>query len=236
MTKTDMHTAQVTSLLEFVELVETLEILQGLSIFRGQAKKGNLLPNIARPDPCINTASTEKEMLNQLLLLATPHLPQVATTTMLERMVVAQHYGMKTRLLDWSTNPLVALYFACADRKDGDVYVYALDADNYLHENPYESDPFLLNSTKIFQPRLNNPRIAAQDGWFTLHAFSEKSRKWVALEKHREIKHRLAEIKIPKDSRENIIKSLNRHGVSVRTVFPDLDGVCRYVNFRHGYE
>lgn len=39
-----------------------------------------------------------------------------------------QHFGFPTRLLDVSTNPLVALYFACSDKKamecDGAVYIF----------------------------------------------------------------------------------------------------------------
>jgi len=40
----------------------------------------------------------------------------------------AQHYGMPTRLLDWSTNPLAALFFACDGAEGHDGYVYAMDA------------------------------------------------------------------------------------------------------------
>ena len=41
-----------------------------------------------------------------------------------EFLFLAQHYGLPTRLLDWTYNPLIALYFACCSNFDKDGVVY----------------------------------------------------------------------------------------------------------------
>ena len=46
----------------------------------------------------------------------------------------AQHFGVPTRLLDFSTNPLVALYFACKDLKSKDGAVWVLNSNQYNKE------------------------------------------------------------------------------------------------------
>jgi hypothetical protein len=109
-----------------------------------------------------------------------------------------QHYGLPTRLLDWTTNPLIALYFSCADPnyKDQDGKVFMMDAYN-LAKNPQPSGaPFgiatdrreefklwiqhifdwkRLNKAKTTQqtfpicPEHFDRRISLQLGCFTFH-------------------------------------------------------------------
>ncbi|WP_090388964.1 FRG domain-containing protein [Niabella drilacis] len=67
-----------------------------------------LIPKIARSFPDRNTETIEKKMLNELRLRWSRFLPK-ETITDLDLLTIAQHHGMAIRLLDSSTNALVAL-------------------------------------------------------------------------------------------------------------------------------
>jgi hypothetical protein len=220
----------VDSFADFIAETEATMPGAELVLYRGQPKRGGLLPSVARGDPSVDTTELERRVLAQFRLLGASLLPP-GEEDELDLLVHAQHFGMHTRLLDWTTNPLAALWFACADHQGGDVFVYLLYADRLVHQD--RPEPFAVERTRVFQPRYNNARIVAQEGWFTLHKFSRHARRFVALEKNPDTNSQMWEYKIPASRRVAMLESLLRHGVSSRTLFPDLGGLCQHLNRKH---
>ena len=85
----------------------------------------------------------ERYMISQFRSAGAPFLEGYSPTQIY---FAAQHYGMPTRLLDWSTNPLAALFFACDGELDKDGFVYAMDAGKIIPENAEER-----KGTKLYQ-------------------------------------------------------------------------------------
>jgi FRG domain. len=90
--------------------------------FRGQADYSHkLLPGIFREDK-YDEAAMYQEFIRRYPEHSNSH------KTIFEWLTLMQHYGLPTRLLDWSTNLLVALFFAVNDEKkkneDGAVFAF----------------------------------------------------------------------------------------------------------------
>src|SRR5688572_30511726 len=105
-----MQKRKIESLQHFIDIVEIIDNERfSINIYRGQSDDSPLLPSIARDKPSKNTSEVEKEMLNDLERRSQLLLKKKYKSDW-EWLVLAQHFDMKTRLLDWTSNPLAALW------------------------------------------------------------------------------------------------------------------------------
>ncbi len=263
--------------------------------FRGQSKLIDagyeLRPSIGRYEEVQRLRFYERDKLerhcldtfeNHLMTYVT-HLPRNDWETL----AIAQHHGLPTRFMDWTTNPLVALYFAVRNSKkeknggplDSAVYVLINEPKRYVDlkrnqssdvrpipdsvtERPEETDayedygldeedehemdsvleeagisvetgeetgeqkdvpsPFDITENIIYDPPHVSPRIRAQDG--------------VLLACHQPLQpleeRDYLEIVVKHESHDDIRQQLDQYGVFDKQLFPDLDGIAKWLKYR----
>ena len=231
-----MKKSKINSFEDFLNHIEEIELLgYEINLFRGQSNNKPLLPSICRENQNIDTTQIEFKMLEDFKRRS-PLLITRSFASDWEWLVYAQHFGLKTRLLDWTSNPLIALWFACQDQYliNNSSYLYILSCNSDMQVELSKSlSPFESGITKILRPTLNNERIIAQSGWFTAHPYSKSAGKFVTLENNKLIKRSLKEIEIPKELKKKLLIKLSMFGVNSRTVFPDVNGLSLHLNWKY---
>ncbi len=199
-------------------------------LFRGVSKKEyQLLPSVARQAPeFLDLTELERKYLLLFKEQAAGYVTSVPKNDW-DWLMLAQHHGLQTRLLDWTENPLVALYFACEKDYQDDGRVYRLN-DVVAIDTEQCPDPFHIpQELYIVRPYHISPRIAAQSAWFTI-----SSHPRVPLEltgTYHAGSGEYSQIVVPKDAKLRILDELNRYGINPATLFPGLDGVGRKLYF-----
>ena len=114
----------------FIENVLKLDHGDRQVFYRGHSNRAKyrLEPSIFRKDQRGNFTNrdTEDRMYRELLVSNSEDFEGDIYT--LDRLVRMQHYSLPTRLLDITSNPLIALYFACKNNldEDGEVIVFSM--------------------------------------------------------------------------------------------------------------
>jgi len=231
-----MEKLKIDSLEDFIGIPlvgrEDDDDMDSVVLCRGQVSAKPLLPRIARRNPAADTAGIERKMIKELRRRGSLFIGNTISDDW-ELLVLAQHYGMATRLLDWTTNPLVALWFACEDGNSSQpsyVYIFVPE-DKYFLNRSQDKDPFAIGRTKILQPNLNNNRIVAQSGWFTAHPYSAPGKRFVPLQTNAVHTKHLYEITVPGKLKRQLLMKLDMLGINKQSLFPDLQGICEHINW-----
>ena len=215
-----MKTSTITTLSGYQKVLENAPIYMSRGVSDSKYK---LIPKVARDWhlPLDLLKLHEEWMLSDFKIRATPFLDTVPVNDW-EWLAIAQHYGLPTRLLDWTLNPLVSLYFACKENELSDGVVYLGECLDEFKTNDITS-PFDVTETRKWSSHYINARLASQDGLFTL---SENPLKEHTLGV-------LCKIIIKAQAKKSLLSTLSNFGVHSATVFPGLEGVAHYVKDRH---
>jgi hypothetical protein len=167
---------------------------------------------------------------------------------------VMQHYGVPTRLLDWTTDFWTAVYFACAGHPSEDAELWYYDRNSFDEQgkwingldvirnspDPFYVEPILLtlrNQRIIFEfdPKIT-PRMRQQYGHHTVSTdvFADHAPLLMDLVGNKSNGsggfHRII---IAKGCKEKTLKFLDENlGINASYIFPDVEGLGRFLRWQ----
>ena len=132
-------TFMIESLSDYLQVLQIIKSKDYLCdrtyAFRGMSDYTfNMLPSIARKN-IFSLAKSENAMVDELLTLRPDEFAGIKSN--FDLLAKMQHFGLPTRLLDFSLNPLIALYFACSDYPNRIGRVICTNYVFYTNQNSY---------------------------------------------------------------------------------------------------
>lgn len=167
--KDAVQLVEITSLPQYMEIILQYRRAHVSFYFRGhQNMNYKMTPSLFRsPDMAVREDAIYKQTLIEY------PMDFYKSRSHFEKLVKMQHYQVCTRLLDLTTNPLVALFFACEE--DAEAFSGSMSAAMLLHEIQRELPAFQpyikqrdLRQVLLVQAAMDNIRIQRQNGLFFL--------------------------------------------------------------------
>lgn len=252
------YSGEIASIQDLLNILDEANIYQAnhaylRNWFRGQTSHFDLQPGVYRKE---FNVTTENERLEKEQHLTQDFRTQSAglfknPITDIERYFIQQHYGMPTRLLDWSLSPLSALYFATLsnDKEDGEIYMMdafqlyiTQKAEHAFKGVPTSRHPifdkalnviFLWETSNKFpefiipvRPDLTDIRINQQRGCFTFHV---PKHPILSTKQNDSLKIYV----IPSEKKQTIRNQLTVFGVDNFNIFQDLESLAKTIKTNH---
>lgn len=252
MAKTDLRVYPVKSIEDVLDTaMKFLAMGLGYAWFRGQPAARNdwqLLPKAFRGTKLLNEYRLATEFRLRAAGRATSLPPWEDAASWL---CLMQHYGLPTRLLDWSTSPLIAAFWSVFDprnehaEEEGEIFCFHPAQFNRSLGYPADIFPLCMDHSTVAtlcrgaftagtvnsgnqdicaaMPQHRDLRMMIQQSMFTVHNTA------VALEDLPNATKQIIRLSVDKDAKKKISEQLRACGINIAYLFPDLSNLSMWL-------